>query len=101
MDQSYLAGLESGRRPPPRDRQIQRLLVALSANEEEAIQLFAAKAITKLKSFISKTAPKEAIPLTNLLASAAGMSIKDVKMLGEIADVLRVANRQQGEESRT
>lgn len=101
MDQSYLAGLESGRRPPPRDRQIQRLLVALAATEEEATQLFAAKAVTKLNSLLSKAAPKEAMPLASLLASAAGMSIRDVTTLGQIADVLRTASLQPGEGGHT
>lgn len=97
MDQSYLAGLESGRRPPPRDRQIQRLLVALAATEEDAIQLFTAKAVTKLNSLLSKSAPEETMPLASLLASVAGMSIRDVITLRQIADVLRSANLHPGD----
>lgn len=94
MDQSYVAGLESGRRPPPRDKQIQRLSSALSATEAEMAQLYSARGVTKLNTLMCKTEPKSAIPLARLLATAASMSMQDVSTLDRIAEVLRSAAQQ-------
>jgi len=48
MDQSYLAGLETGRRPPPRERQLKRLFCAIQATEEEKINLKKAMVLYKI-----------------------------------------------------
>lgn len=94
MDQSYVAGLESGRRPPPRDKQIQRLSLALNATEAETAQLISAKAVTKLNALLCKTGPNSAVPLARLLATVASMSTQDVFTLDRIAEVLRSAAQQ-------
>ena len=94
MDQSYVAGLESGRRPPPRDKQIQRLSLALSATEAEMAQLYSARAVTKLNALMCKTEPKSAEPLARLLATAYSMSMQDISTLDRIAEVLRSAAQQ-------
>ena len=94
MDQSYLAGLESGRRSPPRERQVLRLLTALNATEDEASQLFSARAITKLNMLINKAGPKETVPLARLLVTAAGMCMRDVNTLEQIASVLISAGQR-------
>lgn len=54
MDQSYLAGLESGRRPPPRDRQLIRLMHALQASENEMITLKKARAFYRAANAINE-----------------------------------------------
>jgi len=48
MDQSYLAGLETGRRPPPRERQLQRLFNAIQVTELEKRILKKAMVLYKL-----------------------------------------------------
>lgn len=48
MDQSYLAGLETGRRPPPRERQLQRLFNAIQVTESERRILKKAMVLYKL-----------------------------------------------------
>lgn len=48
MDQSYLAGLETGRRPPPRDKQLHRLFGAVQMTEMEKHILQKVRALYKL-----------------------------------------------------
>lgn len=48
MDQSYLAGLETGRRPPPRDKQLHRLFAAIQMTDMEKCILQKARALYKL-----------------------------------------------------
>lgn len=48
MDQSYLAGLEAGRRAPPKEKQICRLMRALDTSAKEEQELRAAHAISKM-----------------------------------------------------
>lgn len=47
MDCSYLSGIERGRRPPPRDRQVERLAQALGATKEEVETLYLALALSR------------------------------------------------------
>lgn len=47
MDCSYLSGVERGRRPPPRERQVERLAQALSATREETEGLYLALALSR------------------------------------------------------
>lgn len=47
LDTSYLAGIESGRRPLPRDRQLDRLATALGASNEEKKALQLALALSR------------------------------------------------------
>ncbi len=47
MDSSYVSGVERGRRPPPRDRQLERLIEALGASEEETHALRLALAVSR------------------------------------------------------
>jgi transcriptional regulator with XRE-family HTH domain len=48
IDQSVLAGMESGRRPPPKSRQLQRLLQALAPTAEERNQVQLAWELSRL-----------------------------------------------------
>lgn len=48
MDQSYLAGLETGRRPPPRDKQLHRIFSAIQMTEMERHILQKARVLYKL-----------------------------------------------------
>ena len=92
MDQSYLAGLESGRRPPPRAPQVRRLISALSATETESKDIFTAKLVTKLNTLISKCGLKEPIHVAHLLATVAGMNGQEISKLIQIARVLRTGS---------
>lgn len=48
LDASYLAGLERGRRPPPRQQVLNRIVSALRATPGEQLQLKEAIALTKI-----------------------------------------------------
>ena len=48
LDQSYLAGVERGRRPPPRLEILERLCAALGATENERRSLRRSAALTRL-----------------------------------------------------
>lgn len=48
LDASYLAGLEHGRRPPPRQELLSRIALALHASPEEFHRLKKAVALTKI-----------------------------------------------------
>lgn len=54
MDQSYLAGLEAGRRSPPREKQLIRLIMALGATPDEERELREAHAISRLVSVVAE-----------------------------------------------
>ncbi len=47
LDASYLAGIEHGRRPPPRQTVLERILGALCVTPEERLELKSAIAIAK------------------------------------------------------
>lgn len=53
MDISYLAGIESGRRPLPKDRQLDRLVRALNANNEEMTTLQLALALSRVSQVMA------------------------------------------------
>ncbi len=53
LDASYLAGIEHGRRPPPRRPVLERILDALGATPEERLEVKDAIAIAKLARLAS------------------------------------------------
>jgi transcriptional regulator with XRE-family HTH domain len=54
FDPSYIAGLEKGRRAPPRRELLDRLLVALNANAAEQQKLLATAAADRLSHVIAR-----------------------------------------------
>ena len=52
LDPSYLSGLESGRRPVPRNQQIYKIANALCLSEAETEQLMEAKIVSKLHKLL-------------------------------------------------
>lgn len=58
MDQSYLAGMEAGRRPPPRERQLVRLINALEASPGEEKELRDAHALSRLVGVVEEVDPR-------------------------------------------
>jgi predicted transcriptional regulator len=88
MDQSYVAALEKGRRPPPRERQIFRLAEALSASPMETAQLLKARAISNMARSGAQISQPQAPALTHLISIAAGMTPSEVGVLDQIAQAL-------------
>lgn len=79
MDQSYLAGLEVGRRPPPKEKQLLRLIQALQATSIEEQELRVAHAISKLVDVIDELNPERGRALVALSLHLQNISLDDLK----------------------
>lgn len=89
MDPSYLSGVEVGRRPPPRDRQLVRLATALNATEAEIAQLKIARALTQISRAACEFRGESEPVLARLLTTATGMSSAEIAALETVAQVLK------------
>lgn len=88
MDQSYVAGLENGRRPPPRDRQIARLAQALHASPEEYARLREAKTAALLARVSAEANSPHQDMLAQLILIASRLSATDIAILDRIAGAM-------------
>lgn len=88
MDQSYVAGLENGRRPPPRDRQIARLAQALHATPEERARLREAKTAALLARVSAEASSPHQDMLAQLILIASRLSATDIAILDRIAGAM-------------
>lgn len=88
MDQSYVAGLENGRRPPPRDRQIARLAQALQASPKEHARLLEAKTASLLARVSAEAGGPHRDMLTQLIMIASRLSATDIAILDRIAGAM-------------
>lgn len=88
MDQSYVAGLENGRRPPPRDRQIARLAQALQASQEEHARLLEAKTAALLARVSAEAGGLHRDMLAQLIMIASRLSATDLAILDRIAGAM-------------
>jgi transcriptional regulator with XRE-family HTH domain len=88
MDQSYLAGLEAGRRPPPRDRQLTRLAAALNATPEEIKELREARALTRLVEVADELDPVRGKALASLACRFNRLSANQLRVIEEMASLL-------------
>lgn len=88
MDQSYLAGLEAGRRPLPRDRQLSRLATALNATPEEIKELWEARALAKLAEVFDELDPVRGKALASLACRFNRLSAKQLRVIDEMASLL-------------
>lgn len=98
LDASYLAGLEHGRRSPPRYEVLSRIVMALHASPEEHHCLKEAVALTK----ISKIAKKElgddvGQSLVRLVKAIQLCSVDERKALETIAMGIETREREKGE----
>lgn len=89
FDQSYVSGLEVGRRPPPRDRQLTRLALALKATDQELTELKTARALTIISKIAGDHEDGAERLLMRILAVTSGMSNDEMEALEVIASVLR------------
>ncbi|ADE11332.1 helix-turn-helix domain-containing protein [Sideroxydans lithotrophicus] len=88
MDQSYLAGLEAGRRPPPRDRQLARLVSALGATPEEIQELREARALARLADVVDELDPQRGRALASLACRFNRLSANQLRVIEEMASLL-------------
>lgn len=88
MDQSYLAGLEAGRRPPPRDRQLARLIDALNATPDEIKELREARALSRLAEVVIELDPERGEAFASLARSFNRLSGSQLHVIQEMASLL-------------
>lgn len=81
MDQSYLAGLEAGRRPPPREKQLLRLIKALRATPDEERELREAHAISRLVGVVGDINSERGKELAALAYRFLKFSTDEVKIV--------------------
>lgn len=88
MDQSYVAGLETGRRPVPRERQVFRLAGALDATENELAELLAARSWPVSRSASGMLGILQRPGFGHLLVTLSMLNQSEVVALDAIAQLL-------------
>jgi len=89
MDQSYLAGLEAGRRAPPKEKQICRLISALDTSENEEQELRAAHAIAKMLDATDGLQSGKGKVLALLTGHLQNLSLDQIGMIESLASELQ------------
>lgn len=88
MDQSYLAGLEAGRRSLPREKQLLRLANALQVTDQECQELREARAFSKLTSLVEELGHERGAALTSVVSALKRLSADEIKILEQMAFLL-------------
>lgn len=88
MDQSYVAGLEAGRRSPPREKQLMRLVHALKATPEEQQELREAHALSRLVDAVEELNPERGKALAALAHHLQNLSLDELKIIETMASML-------------
>jgi len=95
MDQSYISGLELGRRPPPRDRQLLRLANALTATPDETLKLRYARAVTQLARSAKTWKNFNETALETFLQQIAGaINEEEISIVEAVATAIRLPSPQ-------
>ncbi len=89
MDQSYLSGLEAGRRAPPKEKQIGRLICALETSEMEEQELRAAIAVSKMLDATNGLQSGKGKVLASLTEHLQELSLDELGIIESIASNLR------------
>jgi transcriptional regulator with XRE-family HTH domain len=100
MDQSYVSGLETGRRPAPKARQIARLASALNATSAEQALLHEAGSAAKLARVAdAQDRPRRQL-LARLIVTARLLSDADIMTVDRMArGMLLTPMRTEGREN--
>ena len=85
MDPSYVSGLESGRRPAPKARQIARLAHALNATSAEQALLHEAGSAAKLVRVADAQDEPRRQVLARIIVTARLLSDADIMVVDRIA----------------
>ena len=85
MDQGYVAGIESGRRPLPKEKQLTRLICALQVSADEEQKLREAYAFSKLAYAFGEINPDRCDALVTLTKRLCHLSLKDFKRVEDLA----------------
>ena len=88
MDQSYLAGMEAGRRSPPREKQLLRLIEAIQATPEEEKELRESHAFARLVGIVDEIDPERGRALAALAFRFLSLSSEEIKIVESLASML-------------
>lgn len=82
LDASYLAGIEHGRRPPPRQPVLERILTAMCATPSERLKIKSAIGIAKLARIAAtELEPNYGKSLVRIATSMQSCSTEELKAL--------------------
>lgn len=82
LDASYLAGIEHGRRPPPKSSTLEKLFIALGVTQEERRELKSAIAIEKLAKIAStEFEPSYGKSLIRIASAIQFCSVEELRAL--------------------
>lgn len=84
LDPSYLAGLERGRRPPPRDPLLGRIMKALGATPSDMLEIRSSLALTKLAHLANELEPAYGQALVRIATGMQSCSADELKALETI-----------------
>lgn len=84
LDQSYLAGIERGRRPPPRDAVLVRLLRALEVTPAEEIEVQRCLAISRAVRVMERLNPEASQAFAQIAGGLRYCSNDELKALETI-----------------
>ncbi|MEJ1129073.1 helix-turn-helix transcriptional regulator [Variovorax sp. CCNWLW225] len=96
MDQSFLAAIERGRRPPPQLRQVKRLIEALHATAEEAEQVMLAWELSRLARALGDRDPAFRDTLMQIAFWLASMPSGSRALLRVMAGGLPAGETKEG-----
>lgn len=97
LDQSYLAGVERGRRPPPKDHVLARLATALRATPQERSELTRSIAIARIGRSMELLDEGFSELLVQLATSMRHCSHEEIHALKTIARALEQRSTTAGE----
>lgn len=87
MDQSYVAGVEAGRRPLPRERQLIRFLDALRATKEEELALRESLSLSKIEDAAREIGPN-GNALVALATKLKNLDEKEMRIIEDMVSAL-------------
>jgi transcriptional regulator with XRE-family HTH domain len=98
MDISYVAGLEAGRRSPPRDRQVKRIAAALALSPSELNDLLSARTLSRLRSVTSKACVGDRVAVERLVLTLVGLPDAELSFIQQVIlalECLRAHNHEE------
>lgn len=94
LDQSYLSAVERGRRSPPRDDILERLILAVNATAKEKERLQIGRALARLGMATNGLSDKQSEALAVLIRDVQALSEEELKAIQALLTVMHNIKRQ-------
>lgn len=98
LDQSYLAGIESGRRPPPRDAVVKRLTNALKLSPEESQGFQRTLVVARAVRVVERVDSNLGQVLALLISAVQYCSAEELQALATLVGGYRLRENAQSRE---